>query len=67
MFTYEAAIRETEKVGKRMPTDEEFDLLIKSKKIYYSIRHTHQKRIQKSQSKLEVLTREQPLLPQRTL
>jgi hypothetical protein len=32
LFTWEAAMRETERAGKRMPTDEEFDVLFKEKK-----------------------------------
>jgi len=32
LFSYEAAIRETEKVWKKIPTDEEFDELVKRKK-----------------------------------
>lgn len=31
LFTYYAAIREAEKAGKRLPTDEEFDELLKTK------------------------------------
>ena len=31
LFTWDAMMRETKKVGKRVPTDEEFDILLKTK------------------------------------
>ena len=45
LFTYIAAIRETQKAGKRMPTDEEFTELLKTKEdmpnlVFYGYRDT---------------------------
>jgi len=40
LFTWKAAMRETEKAGKRMPTDEEFSELVKTKEDIENIEFT---------------------------